>query len=77
VVPWWCFYVDIESDDEFLTSTVGLDHNDDGENVQLPIDVEVSASHVFGSNIEVPLSFGEEFDVDGDEDIDENDVMEL
>ena len=32
---------------------------------------------MFGSNIEDPLSFGEEFDVDGDEDIDENDVMEL
>lgn len=71
-------FVDIESDDEFLTSsTIGLDHNDDGENVQLPIDVEGSASHVFGSNIEDPLLFGEEFDVDGDEDIDENDVMEL
>ncbi|AES59328.1 hypothetical protein MTR_1g018150 [Medicago truncatula] len=27
-------FVDIESNDEFLTSIVGLDHNDDGENVQ-------------------------------------------
>ena len=66
-------FVDIESDDEFLTST---DHNDDGENVQLP-NVEVSASHVSGSDIEDSLSLGEEFDVDGDEDIDENDLMEL
>jgi len=39
--------------------------------------VAVNASHVFSSNFENSLSSGEEFDVVGDEDIDENDVMEL
>jgi hypothetical protein len=38
-------FVDIESDDEFLTTFVGRDNNDDSENVQQPINVEESASH--------------------------------
>lgn len=32
---------------------------------------------LFGSNIENPLSYGEEFDEVGEEDTDDNDVMEL
>jgi len=37
----------------------------------------VSSSHVFGSNIENPLPYGEEFDEVGDEDTDDNVVMKL
>jgi len=35
----------------------------------------VSSSHVFGSNVENSLSYGEEFDED--EDTNDNDVMKL
>ena len=37
----------------------------------------MSLSHVFGSNIENPLSSGEDFDEVGDKDTDDNDVMKL
>jgi hypothetical protein len=37
----------------------------------------VSSIHVFGFNIEIPLSSGEEYDEVEDEVIDDNDVMKL
>ncbi|AES67333.1 hypothetical protein MTR_2g089460 [Medicago truncatula] len=35
----------------------------------------LGSSHIFGSNIENPLIYGEEFDEAGDEDTDDNDVL--
>jgi hypothetical protein len=78
-------FVDIESDDEFLTtSDECATANNDDENVQ-PINDEVSVggetigssnppvppsnNFTFGSNIEEPLSSGDEFDEVEDEDI--------
>ncbi|CAK8578909.1 unnamed protein product [Lathyrus sativus] len=83
-------FVDIEFDDEFLTIFDEHANNDD-KNVHQPIHVEVSVGCEttgssnpsaspsnncgFGSNIEEPLSFGDEFDQVEDEDMDENDVI--